>query len=132
MSERYFGKVVSIPDEYSVVINRGADHDIQLEEKFLIVGIGDLILDPDTGEELEHLEIVRGRVAVEHVQQKIATLKSCQYEASEDVKEIKKVTTRGGLALLGPQATVTESITPGAKHLKSLEGAMVGDLVIKL
>ena len=132
MTERYFGKVVSTPDKYSVVINKGTDQEVQVGQKYLVVGLGEIITDPDTGEELEKLEIVRGRVVVEHVQPKIATLKSCEYEASEDVKEIKKVTSRGGLAMFGPQDTVTESITPGAKHLKALDGAKVGDFVIKL
>jgi len=132
MTERYFGKVVSTPDEYSVVINKGSDQEVQEGQKYLVVGLGEIITDPDTGEELEKLEIVRGRVVVEHVQPKIATLKSCEYETSEDVKEIKKVTSRGGLAMFGPQDTVTESITPGEKHLKGLDGAKVGDLVIKL
>lgn len=132
MSERYFGKVVTVPDKYNVVINKGSEQDVQVGDSFLVVGIGEVIKDPDTGEKLENLEIVRGRVVVEHVQPKIATLKSCQYEASEDVKEIKKVTSRGGLALLGPQDTVTESIKPGAKHLKALDGAKIGDFVIKL
>lgn len=132
MTDRYFGKVVSVPDEYNVVINKGAEQNVQMGEKFLVVGMGEVIRDPDTGEELEKLEIVRGRVVVEHVQQKIATLKSCHYEESEGVKEIKKVSSRGGLALLGPQDTVTESIKPGTKHLKALSGAEPGDLVIRL
>ncbi len=132
MTERYFGKVVSTPDKYSVVINKGSDQAVQVGQKYLVVGLGEIITDPDTKEELEQLEIVRGRVVVEHVQPKIATLRSCEYETSEDKKEIKKVTSRGGLAMFGPQDTVTESITPGAKHIKALDKATVGDLVIKL
>lgn len=132
MTERYFSKVVSAPDEYNVVINKGSDQDVEVGQKYLIVGLGEIIKDPDTGEELENLEIVRGRVVVVHVQPKISTLKSCDYEVSEGVKEIKKVTSRGGLAMFGPQDTVTESITPGKKRLKPLEGAKVGDLVINL
>ncbi len=132
MAERYFAKVVSTPDKYSVVINKGADQDIHVGQKFLIVGLGDIIIDPDTGEELEKLEIVRGQVSAEHVQQKIATLKSCEYVRSSDVKQIKKVTARGGYAMLGPQDTVTESITPGEQHLKIISGAKIGDFVIKL
>ncbi len=134
MTERYFGKVVSISDKYTVVINKGSDQGVQVGENFLVVGIGDVITDPDTGEELDKLEIVRGHVIAEHVQPKIATLKSNQYEYSEDEREIKKVISRSrlGLGLFGPEDTVTESIKPGAKHLKTLDRAKVGDLVIKL
>ena len=132
MTERYFGRVVATPDEYTVVINKGADDEVKTGQKFLVVGQGDIIVDPETNEELERLELVRGRVSVEHIQQKISTLKSCEYEKTEDIKEIKKVTSLGGLAMLGPQDTVTESITPGERHLKELNGAQVGDYIIKL
>ncbi len=132
MTERYFGRVVATPDEYTVVINKGADDEVKTGQKFLVVGQGDIIVDPETNEELERLELVRGRVSVEHIQQKISTLKSCEYEKTEDVKEIKKVTSRGGFAMIGPQDSVTESITPGERYLKELNGAQVGDYIIKL
>jgi hypothetical protein len=134
MTERYFGKVVSISDEYTVVLNRGTDQGVGIGHKFLIVGLGDIITDPDTGEELERLELVRGRVVVDHVQPKIATLKSSQYEKSEDVKEIKTVSTKASLALaiFGPEETVTETVTPGDRHLKDIAGVVIGDRAIKL
>lgn len=132
MTERYFGRVVATPDEYTVVINRGEEHEVKEGQKFLVVGQGDVIIDPETNEELEKLELVRGRVSVEHIQQKVSTLKSCEYETTEDVKEIKKVTSRGRMDMFGPQDTVTESITPGEKYLRELNGAQVGDYVIKL
>ncbi len=132
MTERYFGRVVATPDAYTVVINKGAEHEVKEGQRFLVVGQGDIIVDPETNEELERLELVRGRVSVEHIQQKISTLKSCEYEATKDVKEIKKVTARGGVAMFGPQDTVTESITPGERHLKELNSAQVGDYIIKL
>lgn len=134
MSERYFGKVVHISDKFSAVINAGAEQDVKVGMKFLIVGLGDLIQDPDTGEELERLEIVRGRAEVVHVQTKLSTLKSIEAERQPDTREIKKVTSRstGIAALIGPQDVVTESITPSEPVLLELKGVMVGDLVIKL
>ncbi len=134
MSERYFGKVVHISDKFSAVINAGAEQDVKVGMKFLIVGLGDLIQDPDTGEELERLEIVRGRAEVVHVQTKLSTLKSIEVERQPDTREIKKVTSRstGIAALIGPQDVVTESITPSEPVLLELKGVMVGDLVIKL
>ena len=132
MTDRYFGKVVATRDEFTVVMNRGEEHGVKVGQNFLIVGLGEVITDPDTNEELEQLEIVRGRVIAEHVQPKISTLKSCEYEKSADIKEIKKVTSRGGISLLGPQDTVTESIKPGSQHLKPLDHTERGDYVIKL
>lgn len=132
MTERYFGKVVAVRDEYTVVMDKGLNCEVATGQRYLVVGLGDVISDPETGEELERLEIVRGRVSVMHVQEKIATLKSCDYESSEDTKEIKKVTSRGGLAMFGPQDTITESITPGKRNLKALDKAEVGDYLIRI
>ena len=137
MSDRHFGKVVASNDNYTftIVFNKGSDHDVKEGDRFLVVGLGPTVIDPDTQEELERLEIVRGKVSVTHVQQKISTARSCEIEKSSDVKEIKKVSSRGnsGLAsFLGPQDTVTESIKPGAEMLKPLVGAQLGDLVLKL
>lgn len=132
MTDRYFGKVVSLLDEYKVVLNKGSEQGVQDGDKFLIVGIGDVIVDPDTGEELEQLEIVRGQVTATHIQPKISTLESCEFEQAEDVKEIKKVTARGSIAIFGPHDTTTESIKPGKRRLREINGPKAGDMVIKL
>lgn len=134
MSERYFGKVVHIADKFTVVINAGTEQDVKVGTKFLVVGLGDLIRDPDTDEELEQLEIVRGRAEVVHVQTKLSTLKSIEVNRQPDTREIKKVTSRssGIAALIGSQDVVTESITPSDPILLEFWGVKVGDLVIKL
>ena len=134
MSERYFGKVAHVSDKYNVVINVGTEQDVKSGMRFLIVGLGDLIRDPDTGEELEQLEVVRGRAEVVHVQSKLSTIKSIEFDRQSDTREIKKVTSLGsGIAsLIGPKDVVTESITPSEPVLLELKDVMVGDLVIKL
>jgi len=134
MSDRYFGKVVSIRGNYIVVANKGEEQGVKVGDTFLIVGLGDVIVDPDTQEELGKLEIVRGKVQATHVQPKISTLESCLYEKSSDTKEIKKVTTKPSalLGMLGPQEAITESTIPGESRLKELAGACEGDHLIKL
>lgn len=134
MSERYFGKVVSALDKFTVVINKGAEQGVKTGDKFLVVGLGSEIIDPDTGEDLGKLEIVRGKVSVTHIQEKMSTARSCEFEKSSDVKEITKVSARGGSAIasiLGSQDTVTESITPGHESLKELKDTHIGDLLLK-
>lgn len=137
MNDRYFGKIVSIQDKYTVVINAGEDRGVKPGNKFLVVGLGETIVDPDTQEELERLEIIRGKAIVTHVQSRIATIRSFEVERTPDSKEIKKVKSTGaGLAavLYGgqPQETVTESIKPGEEKLKELKGVQLGDYVILL
>lgn len=133
MTERYYGKVVAVRDEYTVVINKGFDQGVEIGQKYLVVGLGEMIIDPDTKEELGQLEIVRGRVIVTHVQQNIATAESYEYDKSADVKEIKKVSSKGAIAIWGGlQDTITESIKPGEKYLKTLNKTEIGDQIIKI
>ncbi len=135
MTDRYFAKVVSARDRYTIVINAGEEKGAKVGDRFLVIGLGETIVDPDTQEELERLEIVRGKASITHVQDKISTLISCEYERSSDVKEIKKVSSKGGggiVGFLGSQDTVTESIKPGEERLKELTGVQIGDFVIKL
>ncbi|WP_340124443.1 hypothetical protein [Methylobacter svalbardensis] len=134
MSDRYFAKVAVVRDNYTVVINKGSESGVKEGDKFLLVGVGEVITDPDTGEELEHLELVRGKATATHVQNRVTTLESCEYKKSSDTREIKKVTTKATalLGMLGPQDTVTESIKPGESRLMEFDGATKGDFVIKL
>ncbi|MGX8884024.1 hypothetical protein ACWWD9_12520 [Methylovorus sp. SPW-M1] len=134
MSDRYFSKVASVRDSYTIIISKGSEHGVKSGDKFLIVGLGEVIKDPDSGEDIEQLEIVRGKAIAKHVQNKVTTLESCEYYKSSDVREIKKVTTKtsGALSIFGPQDSVTESIKPGESMLQKFEGVKVGDFAIKL
>lgn len=135
MSDRYFGKIVHVRDKYTVVLNAGSDHGVTIGKRFLIIGLGETITDPDTNEELERLEIVRGKAQVIHVQEKISTLRSVDFERRADVKEVTKVSSSRGFGLAGlagPQDTVTEVIKPGEEHLKELKDVQVGDFAIAI
>lgn len=69
--------VVKINDEFTVVINRGSIHGIKKGDNFLIYGLSkDEIIDPETGDSLGYLEIVRGTGTVIHVQEKLATVET--------------------------------------------------------
>lgn len=133
MNDRYFAKVVRVIDDYSVVLNKGQG-EINVGMEFIIVGLGDIITDPDTGEEIEQLEIVRGRVKVDHVQDRISTALASQVESNPGRREVKKVFSKGANALaafIGPQETVTESYIPEAEVVKPLKGVAVGDFAIR-
>jgi hypothetical protein len=76
-------KVAGIIDKYRVVINRGSEHGIEQGQRFLILNIGDELFDPDTGESLGCVEVIKGKGEVTHVQERIATLQTT------DTHEIK-------------------------------------------
>lgn len=87
MSSQGIYKVVKIISPYQVVINAGAESNIKQGQRFLIYSIGDMVIDSDTGEELEQVEIVKGTGKIIHLQNKIATIES-------DMKEDTPVTVR--------------------------------------
>lgn len=68
-------RVVAVRDEYHVVLNRG-EGQVRRGQRFLIYGIGQEVLDIETGESLGRLEVVRGTGVVTHVQEKICTVRS--------------------------------------------------------
>ena len=142
MNDRYFAKVVHVKDKFNVVINAGSTRGLKVGTKFLIVGLGETIVDPDTNEEIERLEIIRGKTEVVHVQEKMSTLSSIEYELTQDIKEITKVInvdrpnsrSLGSIGLFErtPKETITESIKPGTRCIKALNGVQIGDYAIAL
>ncbi|KAB8140741.1 hypothetical protein F8S13_22300 [Chloroflexia bacterium SDU3-3] len=69
--------IAEVIDRYTVVINRGSKHKIQLGQKFIIYTLTDKeILDPITRESLGKLEVPKGTGKVIHVQERLATIKS--------------------------------------------------------
>jgi hypothetical protein len=131
MSDRYFGKIVHVTDAFTVVINRGAEQGVALKEKYIVVGLGQTIKDPDTNEELEQLEIVKGRGEITHVQNKISTLSSIEIEQAPGTREIKKVSNSNVIStLLGTSDVSTELIKPGPEKIGAFKDVQIGDFVI--
>jgi len=127
MNPRYLGKVVSVVNATTVVVNIGADQGVRSGQTFVVVGLGETITDPDTGEDLEQLELVRGRVEATHVQQKISTLTSIDVQRDPDIKEIKR-SASAALYSFGP---TTESVRVGLDRTKPLISPKVGDYIIE-
>lgn len=128
MSIRYDGKVVSIVDGTTVVVNLGSDHGIKLGQTFLIFGLGPMITDPDTGESLGELELVRGRAEVKHIQPRMSTLTSVDTVRSPDIKEIRR--SNNGYMFTSSRA-MTESVKLGSVTIKPLESPKIGDYVLE-
>ena len=69
-------RVVEVNTPYQIVLNIGKEDGVSINDKFLIFGLGKMISDPETGNDLEKLEIPRGEGKVIHVQNKICTVES--------------------------------------------------------
>lgn len=93
-------KVVEIISPYQIILNCGLESGYSNGQKFLIYGLGKTIKDPDTGEDLETLEIVRGKGKIIHLQNKICTIESI--EINETPTTITRKSPVGNtLSLLG-------------------------------
>lgn len=67
------GRVARILSDQSVVINRGSEHGVKTGDRFVIFAESDEVTDPESGESLGSLEIVKARVVAAHVQENMTT-----------------------------------------------------------
>lgn len=73
----YPALVAKVNDEYTLVINRGSEHGVTKGDHFLVYYVDpEELTDPETGESLGNLEIIRGTGTATHVQPKMTTIKS--------------------------------------------------------
>lgn len=130
MDEHYkdTAKVARKIDAFSFVINRGSDHGMEVGINCLIFRLGDNINDPDTGEDLGKLELIRGRARIVHVQEKISTLKSTDKETTPGT--IRKIRREGATGLWafagGPRE---EEIEEGKEIREKPIDVQIGDMV---
>jgi len=122
-----FGKVLHVTDrgydDYEVVINKGENDGISPNDQFLIYEIGEELFDPDTGEHLGKLEIVKGIAKPKHIQEKITTLISAEYQ--QPIR--KRFVTRS--AFFQPFAPCEDEIIESPPEIVPFKGVKVGDLV---
>jgi hypothetical protein len=67
------GQVARILSDESVVINRGSAHGVKQGDRFVVFTDADEVTDPETGESLGRIEIVKARLVALHVQEKMTT-----------------------------------------------------------
>jgi hypothetical protein len=92
------GKVAEIVDEYTVVINRGHEHGVEEDMRFVIYEPGEEIKDPETSEFLGKFEYVKAKVKVTNVSEKFSTATTCEADTPQVFRGL------GGL--LGAQCRV--------------------------
>ena len=126
-SSKLNATVVHVVDEYRVVINRGSEQGVKIGDTYLIYSVGPDLTDPDTGESLGALELVKGRVVVRHVQEKISTSECIEFD---EVPGRRKIIRRDGSGInslllgLGQR----EEIEEGPERSQRPLGAEKGDL----
>ena len=74
------GKVARILSDEEVVLNVGSVDGVKEDMELVIYSEGDHIFDPETGDDLGAKEIVKGRVKVYHVQDRMARARTLMYQ----------------------------------------------------
>lgn len=97
-SRREFpGAVTEVLNAYTLVINRGEQDGVEKGQEYIVYALSEEPLtDPDTGEQLERLEQVKGKGKVVHVQQKIATIQSNRKESDRNERVVHRGDPLGG------------------------------------
>ena len=127
--ERDFpAKVAKVIDSKTIVINRGFEDNVKKGDSFLVYAIGEEIIDPETGESLGKLEIVRGRAIAEHVQEKMSTLKSSKTVLPDKKVIYRKPARNLWTVALGNSGIETKEEVYGESEILPFDGAKVGDL----
>ncbi len=131
--EKRTGKVVRVLNPFEVVVNLGSLAGVEKEDGFVVYAQGEELKDPDTGESLGVLEIVRGRARATHVQEKLTTLRSKETQSRpEETKRSKLRAPLEDLSLsrfLGPDE---EYVTRLVEVPAPFRNVSVGDLARRL
>lgn len=120
--------VVHVIDEFSVAINRGEEQGVKVGDTYLIYAIGPELIDPETDESLGALEIVRGRAVVRHVQEKISTLETLEFDETLGKRRIIKRGNNAGMVVLGLSLANREEIEEGLERNQRPLDSEKGDL----
>lgn len=129
-SHRHLARVAAIPEQerpFELVINKGRADGVEEKNEYLVFGLGNEILDPETHQSLGKLEIVRGRGIVTHVQDRLATLRCIDVETvyGETKRRIRENTGSMMAALYGPR--IIEETTPAEHEKLPFRDPQIGD-----
>ncbi len=76
MAEVINGKVAAIIDDTTLVLNVGLEQGVREGMTFLVFDEHAEIVDPDTGDTLGNWEMVKARLVVTHIQERMCTVKA--------------------------------------------------------
>lgn len=141
MNTKYIGAIAQIYEGYThFVLNKGKVDGISEDDHFIILELGNEVIDPESGEHLGTLEIVKGKVRVFHLQEKMATLISDEFitetPKEEYVFKTNPFTQRNWTKSLNTFGWATTSGIPTSKivseptkKIKELTNVKIGDKV---
>ncbi|WP_395299308.1 hypothetical protein V1572_14605 [Enterobacter quasiroggenkampii] len=132
MSTEYIGVIALVYDDHTqFVLNKGWAHGVQEHHRFIIFELGNEVIDPETGENLGTLEIIKGRVRPLHIQEKITTLISEEITKSPVTAEYIYRNNSGNRWAFGLNNNLPASkiVSEEARKIKPLRNVKIGDKV---
>ena len=96
MEEEIEGKVAAIIDNQIIVINRGDADGVRNGMTFAIFTVGEKINDPVTGETLGNFEIIKAKIEVVHVMEKMCSAIQIPVTDMVDLIQAKAIGKRQG------------------------------------
>lgn len=134
MNTEYIGVIAQIYDDQTqFVLNKGSAHGIKQHHRFIIFELGNEVIDPESGENLGALEMIKGRVKPLHIQEKITTLIS---EEITKTPVIEEYIYKNNLTASARWGITSSSNTPTSKivseettRIKPLNNVKIGDKV---
>lgn len=117
MSDPLVGRIVRILDADRLIANVGLEHGAAPGDRFVVFESGEEIVDPETGDSLGCLELVKGEVIALHVQPRMVQLGPPPQDADGDSTVLSATlaqTTRrrGGPAVRRDQIAGMPSVGP--------------------
>lgn len=123
-------KVAAVISKFKVALNIGKDDGVEVGQDFIIYRQGDIVRDPDSGENLGIFEEVVGRGVVTYVQDRISTLESS--EILEGGRKVIRKSLPGISGLSGLFVPTTEEVMQEPDQIKPFQNAMVGDMAKRI
>ena len=77
---KHDGLVAEIISNRRVVLNKGSQDRISRGDKFIVFNLGEEVHDPKTGESLGVLEKIKGKGEVIHVQDRMCTIETYEFD----------------------------------------------------
>lgn len=126
-----YGKVIRIFDESTLLINIGSKEGLKVGDRVFVVEKGEEIKDPDTGESLGVLEMVKAELVAADVQERISILNTAPLRQVDANLPLSARMVRDSIRHEGAQGKM--SVAPGEiSGLPSPSPVRTGDTVRRI
>ena len=123
------GKIVKIVDERTLVADVGTEQGVAVEQQFVVVQPVDMVVDPESGDELGTLELIKARLVAVHAQPRIATLAPLPGEQSQSTVLSQRMAWDSRGAPIGSSDVILSVDRSQISGRHRVEAIKIGDVV---